>query len=196
VLPLKRKLELGSGEGTNAAQRRRYDRCFLGALPFSSKIEIGAHTTAHELASFIELARGAAPAVLGHATSSLCCFRRAGGPSSNHGFSTTGHGEVIRIEHLQRWTANADSGRPTPRYSGRFQLGTVNARRAPLSARCCRGDVVRRVRMDFDRYRQSESAEQAERLRRQVQAESLAHKQTDMNLGDAAIGTELLQECV
>ena len=50
--------------------------------------------------------------------------------------------------------------------------------------------------MNFERYRQSESAEQAKRFRRQVQAESLAHKQTDMNLRDAAIGTELLQECV
>jgi hypothetical protein len=50
--------------------------------------------------------------------------------------------------------------------------------------------------MDFERYRQSESAEQAERLRGQVQPESLADKQTDVNLCDAAIATELLQECV
>ena len=50
--------------------------------------------------------------------------------------------------------------------------------------------------MDFERYSQSESAEQAQRLRRQVQSEILADKQTDMKLCNASIGIELLQECV
>jgi hypothetical protein len=50
--------------------------------------------------------------------------------------------------------------------------------------------------MDFERHRQSESAEQAERLRRQVQSEILADKQTDMKLGYAFTASELLQECV
>jgi len=50
--------------------------------------------------------------------------------------------------------------------------------------------------MDFERDRQSESAEQAQRLRRQVQSEILADKQTDVELRDASTATELLQECV
>ena len=50
--------------------------------------------------------------------------------------------------------------------------------------------------MDFERDRQSESAEQTQRLRRQVQSEILAHEQTDMKLCYASTASELLQECV
>ena len=70
------------------------------------------------------------------------------------------------------------------------------ARRAPPSARRGRLDAVRRVRMDFERYRQSEAAEQAEGLRRQVQSEILTDEQTHVKLCYASIAVELLQERV
>jgi hypothetical protein len=70
------------------------------------------------------------------------------------------------------------------------------ARGVPQSARRYRAGVMRRVRMDFECYRQSEPAEQAQRLRRQVQSEILADKQTDMKLCYASTATELLQEFV
>src|SRR2546423_14973330 len=50
--------------------------------------------------------------------------------------------------------------------------------------------------MDFQRYRQPESAEQPEGLRRQVESEVVADEQTDVKLGYAAGGAEPRQECV
>ena len=50
--------------------------------------------------------------------------------------------------------------------------------------------------MDFQRYRQPESAEHPEGLRRQVETEIVADEQTDVKLGYAAVGAEPLQECV
>jgi len=50
--------------------------------------------------------------------------------------------------------------------------------------------------MDFERYRQSEAAEQAEGLRRQVQSEILTNEQTQVKLCYASIAVELLQERV
>jgi len=58
------------------------------------------------------------------------------------------------------------------------------------------GRLVRRVRMDFERYRQSESAEQAQRLRRQGPVGNSRGQQTDMKLSYASTAIELLQECV
>ena len=70
------------------------------------------------------------------------------------------------------------------------------AARAALSGPRRRVVAVRRVRVDFQRYRQSQSAEQPEGLGRQIQSEGLADEHTDVKLGYAAAAAELLQECV
>ena len=102
---------------------------------------------------------------------------------------------IDRVEVCLIYQARPSKMRLAPRVMSR-RLTDEGIGPSTTSARRYRAGLVRRVRMDFERYRQSESAEQAQRLRRQVQSEILADKQTDMKLCYASTASELLQECV
>src|ERR1700733_427641 len=73
-------------------------------------------------------------------------------------------------------------------------MGTTLQAGAVVSAGLRPGNSVMRLRMNVERHRQSETAEQRQRSRRQLQPEVLAREQAHVQLRNATFGVQSLEE--